>query len=455
MANVQLLVYDLSRGMAPQMSEAFLGQRIEGIWHTGVLVFGLEFFYGGGIQKVPAGVFSASNGLLPVSQLDMGWTNRSQRDLEAFLRTIRPRFTAETYDLLSNNCNNFSDEVVRFLCGHGIPAHILDLPRIALNSPNGALLRNVLDGFQGNLRAAGGLDPFGSGGVSPATSNTSLPTPLPRVDLESRPIVSGEKDPKLLNAMTRKLISAAENSDDLELHRLTRVAAAGQPVHEDDAQALDTLLGLLTSRTNVQAAAFFVLRVLLLDERSYSPRAMPLIRQLLEHLLRLTLQSSPSLPDGGFVSYTAFALGISVFVNALATPSGTRLLLLRQELDDLSHDAVVDAGLRALSHGKSEVRMMGSGLLYNITLALVDRCEGELPEQLVQVVCGALEAIPAESSPNVRIRLLKVVCLLIRKSESVATLAIELGYKDTLAGLRGRLGAEEDPVLLEILSALT
>jgi hypothetical protein len=32
---VKLVVYDLSNGMAAHMSAALIGQRIEGIWHTG------------------------------------------------------------------------------------------------------------------------------------------------------------------------------------------------------------------------------------------------------------------------------------------------------------------------------------------------------------------------------------------------------------------------------------
>ena len=454
MTSVQLLVYDLSRGMAPQMSEAFLGQRIEGIWHTGVLVFGLEYFYGGGIQKFPAGVFTANNGLAPVSSLDMGWTTKSQHDLEEFLRGIRHRFTAATYDLLHNNCNNFSDEVVRFLCGRSIPGHILDLPRIALNAPNGALLRSILDGFQNNLRTAGGMDPFGNGGVSPAASSASLLPPAIRADLETRPIVSAEKDPKLLGAMTRKLTAAAEGMDAAEVQRLQRVATSGQPVQEDDAAVLGTLFDLLSSRPELQAPALFILRVLLLEERSYSPRALPHIRRLLLHLLHLTLQVSPSAPDGGFLSYTALALGVSVLVNALAPPSGTRLLLRGSDPEGLSADAVVEVGLRALSHGKAEVRIMGASLLYNAALELSSDSHEELAEPLVHTLCGGIEVLPAESSPNVRHRLLKLVCLLLRNSLQTATLLRDLGFKDVVLDLRRLVGAEEQTALHEILSSI-
>lgn len=64
MTTVVLNVYDLShgsflsilevfsqacKGMARQLSPMIIGKQIDGIWHTGVLVFGREFYYGGGM----------------------------------------------------------------------------------------------------------------------------------------------------------------------------------------------------------------------------------------------------------------------------------------------------------------------------------------------------------------------------------------------------------------------
>ena len=40
---VMLAVYDLSRGLAAAMSQAILGEQLEGIWHTGVVVFSKEY----------------------------------------------------------------------------------------------------------------------------------------------------------------------------------------------------------------------------------------------------------------------------------------------------------------------------------------------------------------------------------------------------------------------------
>lgn len=51
---VLLYIYDLTSGMASVMSQMLLGRHIEGIWHTAVVIYGREYFYGGqGVQSVP------------------------------------------------------------------------------------------------------------------------------------------------------------------------------------------------------------------------------------------------------------------------------------------------------------------------------------------------------------------------------------------------------------------
>ena len=47
---VSLHVYDLSGGMAKAMSQQLVGKQIDGIWHTGIVVYGKEYYYGGGIS---------------------------------------------------------------------------------------------------------------------------------------------------------------------------------------------------------------------------------------------------------------------------------------------------------------------------------------------------------------------------------------------------------------------
>ena len=45
-----------------------------------------------------------------------------------------------TYDLITNNCNNFSNEVTNFLLGESIPASIVELPQRVFSSPMGQML---------------------------------------------------------------------------------------------------------------------------------------------------------------------------------------------------------------------------------------------------------------------------------------------------------------------------
>lgn len=60
---VQLYVYDMTNGVAAVMSQMLLGQHIEGIWHTAIVVYGREFFFGSsGIQScMPVSTFHISN----------------------------------------------------------------------------------------------------------------------------------------------------------------------------------------------------------------------------------------------------------------------------------------------------------------------------------------------------------------------------------------------------------
>jgi len=58
---VELYLYDLSQGLAKSMSMGLLGKQIDGVWHTGVIVHGYEYYFGGGIQASRPGQTMAGN----------------------------------------------------------------------------------------------------------------------------------------------------------------------------------------------------------------------------------------------------------------------------------------------------------------------------------------------------------------------------------------------------------
>ncbi|TKY66103.1 Desumoylating isopeptidase 1 [Spatholobus suberectus] len=149
---VTLNVYDLSQGLARQLSMSFLGKAIEGIWHTGIVVYGNEYYFGGGIQHSPAG--STPYGT-PLRVVDLGVTHVPKDVFEMYLQDISPRYLPETYSLLTHNCNNFSNEVAQFLVGASIPEYILQLPNEVMSSPMGALILPMIQNLETTLKSGG------------------------------------------------------------------------------------------------------------------------------------------------------------------------------------------------------------------------------------------------------------------------------------------------------------
>lgn len=152
METVILRCYDLSQGMAAAMSRQLLGRQIDAIYHTGVLVFGREYFFQGGagsangIASATVREVEASFGMRPMQELQLGSTRKTKAEWLEFVRRVgSTRFRHDGYNLIENNCNNFSDEAAKFLLGTGIPAHITGLPREILNGPLGSMLRPMME----------------------------------------------------------------------------------------------------------------------------------------------------------------------------------------------------------------------------------------------------------------------------------------------------------------------
>ncbi|KAJ3423469.1 desumoylating isopeptidase [Anaeramoeba flamelloides] len=167
---VSLHVYDLSMGFAKVLSPMFIGKQIDGIYHSAVVVYGREYFYGGGICDGTPGRTPFGN---PIKSEEIGETVIPKDVFVKFLRNISMNYTFEAYDLITNNCNNFSNEVCEFLTGNQIPSYILDLPKIALQSPMG----KMIEPFLTNLNKSAQLNPeFGQ-----QESDMNVPIHVPEI----------------------------------------------------------------------------------------------------------------------------------------------------------------------------------------------------------------------------------------------------------------------------------
>ncbi|KAH7884948.1 PPPDE putative peptidase domain-containing protein, partial [Phlebopus sp. FC_14] len=139
---VKLYVYDLSNGLARQLSLALTGRQIDGIWHTSVVVYNMEIFYGRGISvTLPGGSHHGT----PLHVLDIGQTEVDKETLTEYIAQMREEYTADKYHLLDWNCNTFSNACIEFLTGGSIPAYITSLPTDFLSTPFGAALRPTID----------------------------------------------------------------------------------------------------------------------------------------------------------------------------------------------------------------------------------------------------------------------------------------------------------------------
>ncbi|XP_070783103.1 desumoylating isopeptidase 1-like [Enoplosus armatus] len=141
---VKLYIYDLSRGMARQMSPLMLGKQLDGIWHTAIVVHGKEFFF------VGEGINNCSPGGTPLGQpdsiVDLGSTEVPEEIFMEYLTSLaESTYRGDKYNLFEHNCNAFSNEVAQFLTGKKIPSYITDLPSEVLSTPFGQALRPLLD----------------------------------------------------------------------------------------------------------------------------------------------------------------------------------------------------------------------------------------------------------------------------------------------------------------------
>ncbi|KAF4576910.1 DeSI family protein [Pleurotus pulmonarius] len=184
---VQLYVYDLSNGMASRLSRQLTGRQIDGIWHTSVVVFNREIFYGQGIMTAAPG---RSHHGTPLRVIDMGETSLDEATWNDYLDDMRDHYTADKYHLLDFNCNSFTNDAVGFLTGRAIPDFIKDLPADFLSTPFGAALRPTIDAM---FRA-------------PSASSTPVPTVSPTPSTQSPP-VRPDPNPQLTASLLQAIVN--------------------------------------------------------------------------------------------------------------------------------------------------------------------------------------------------------------------------------------------------------
>jgi len=167
---VELIMYDISHGVSRYFSGILLGRQFEAIYHTGVLVYGFEYWFGGQLfqneppmSRIFGEPLKTSKSGLKLSQypdaatkglmtFHLGHTlNTRQETIEYLNNVLQKQYTRETYDVLTHNCNSFSDDLVFFLTGNRIPEMVRHLPEMAMNAPVAKLMRPLLNKYLGGF----------------------------------------------------------------------------------------------------------------------------------------------------------------------------------------------------------------------------------------------------------------------------------------------------------------
>mmetsp|Transcript_20781 Transcript_20781/g.34251 ORF Transcript_20781/g.34251 Transcript_20781/m.34251 type:complete len:245 (+) Transcript_20781:141-875(+) len=127
---VHVNVYDLAK-----LNE-YLFYLNMGVFHSGVEVLGREFSFGGhdfafsGVfevipRKAPAAIFRHSVHIGDIEGME-------QKDVESLIDAIKPEYPGNSYNLVTRNCNHFTDDLCQRLVNKSIPKYINRLANLGV-----------------------------------------------------------------------------------------------------------------------------------------------------------------------------------------------------------------------------------------------------------------------------------------------------------------------------------
>jgi hypothetical protein len=129
MSEVYLYVYDLSLGLVKKISKKVLDKQIDAIWHTSIVAFGTEYWFAmnGFNEHRPSPIE-------PNEKIFLGQIDLTKEDFHKVMEKQIEDGSYEfgDYNLLTHNCNSFSNDLSIKLFGKPNPAYIMDLPKTAV-----------------------------------------------------------------------------------------------------------------------------------------------------------------------------------------------------------------------------------------------------------------------------------------------------------------------------------
>lgn len=141
---VTLCMYDLSNGLAAQMSAQILGVHFDAIWHTSIVVFDTEFYFDGGVGIAACQPPFTSRFGRPIRQV----RHSTRVDRATFLNWVESigqvKYGPGDYDMIRRNCNHFSEDALMFLASETLPDTVSHMIPRLLATPQGRMMLPML-----------------------------------------------------------------------------------------------------------------------------------------------------------------------------------------------------------------------------------------------------------------------------------------------------------------------
>ncbi|URD98808.1 hypothetical protein MUK42_32317 [Musa troglodytarum] len=165
---VHLNVYDLT----PINGYAYwLGL---GVYHSGVQVHGVEYAYGAHDHPT-TGIFEGEPrqcpGFVFRKSILIGRTDLGPREVRALMEELAAKYTGDTYNLISKNCNHFCNEASLRLTGKPIPRWVNRLAKIVAFLSRRSSFPSQSTGSRSSRRPSS----LSSTGEIPSSLKTSFP----------------------------------------------------------------------------------------------------------------------------------------------------------------------------------------------------------------------------------------------------------------------------------------
>jgi hypothetical protein len=454
---VQLAIYDLSQGMARQLSAQFLGlnHAIDIIPHTAILAFEKEYYFGmSGVEASDPHHFRTTRGLSPIKIQHLGHTNITREEFEEWCRQHMQNgtYASHSYDLFHRNCNHFSHHASQHLGVLGVPEDILGVPQKVLSSPMGTLLGPILQQMQ--------ITPSGEGNSLGTTAKraseeekkemTSIDNPWAHLNQTSNAESKSQVKTPLLDSYSKPFLANDASMVKLCIEKIQNGQGIQTLNDKDRSKMLESLMALskLFSGQDMDRKAedlyddIHLLRMVLdCDQASATEKTFVLmllrlivLQKCIDTSIRVDIMTSMrAIITKKELKSTLRAMAWCVITNCMGANDAWY-----QHISEKTLESLVDLAIAGLSKDSTvDVRRGTAAFLFNLLLSLkkVEGSSHDLSELQVTILCAVGELIADETDVEVVTRLLLVIGKITKthnQSNKAAELLSDLGSIETV-----------------------